>query len=150
MKKLQKNKKGFTLIEIIVVLIIMGILLAIAVPAILSYVGRAEEQRDLSTARAAFLGSQTVVLETRAADAEATDLELATAVSGAAGAIAINAELGDATINAINCRVVNRGVDECSIQITATGDWANFVANGTAEMADAPTVTAANTPATRP
>lgn len=33
MKSLKRNKKGFTLIEIIVVLVIMGILIAIAVPS---------------------------------------------------------------------------------------------------------------------
>lgn len=35
MKSLKRNKKGFTLIEIIVVLVIMGILIAIAVPSVL-------------------------------------------------------------------------------------------------------------------
>ena len=31
-KNLKKNKKGFTLVEIIVVLVIVGILMALAVP----------------------------------------------------------------------------------------------------------------------
>ena len=34
MQSLKRNKKGFTLIEIIVVLVIMGILIAIAVPSV--------------------------------------------------------------------------------------------------------------------
>jgi type IV pilus assembly protein PilA len=40
MKKILK-KKGFTLIELIVVITILGILVAIAVPSILNYIGEA-------------------------------------------------------------------------------------------------------------
>jgi len=42
MKKILK-KKGFTLIELIVVITILGILVAIAVPSILNYIGAAED-----------------------------------------------------------------------------------------------------------
>lgn len=57
MKSLKRNKKGFTLIEIIVVLVIMGILIAIAVPSVLGYVNKAKEQRYLSDARAYYIGA---------------------------------------------------------------------------------------------
>ena len=36
------NKKGFTLVEIIVVLVILAILVAIAVPSVLGYVEQAK------------------------------------------------------------------------------------------------------------
>lgn len=38
-----KNKKGFTLVEIIVVLVILAILAAIAVPSVIGYVNEAKE-----------------------------------------------------------------------------------------------------------
>lgn len=46
LKKLQKksNKKGFTLVEIIVVLVILAILAAIAVPSVLGYVNEAKSK----------------------------------------------------------------------------------------------------------
>lgn len=46
LKKLQKksNKKGFTLVEIIVVLVILAILAAIAVPSVLGYVNEAKAE----------------------------------------------------------------------------------------------------------
>ena len=40
-----KNKKGFTLVEIIVVLVILAILAAIAVPSVIGYVNEAKESR---------------------------------------------------------------------------------------------------------
>ena len=53
LKKLQKksNKKGFTLVEIIVVLVILAILAAIAVPSELGYVNEAKDEIYIQEAR---------------------------------------------------------------------------------------------------
>ncbi|MGX8851806.1 type IV pilin protein [Amedibacillus sp. YH-ame10] len=61
--KLIKNKKGFTLMEIIVVLVIMGILLAIAVPAIMGYVKKANDAKFLSVARVVNVETQAYMEE---------------------------------------------------------------------------------------
>lgn len=60
-KKLQKrsNKKGFTLVEIIVVLVILAILAAIAVPAVLGYVQDAKDSKYISEARSIYIVVQT-------------------------------------------------------------------------------------------
>ena len=55
-----RNKKGFTLIEIIIVLIIIAILAAIAVPAMMKYINDAKEKQHIATARAIYLASQYV------------------------------------------------------------------------------------------
>ena len=46
MKKLRTNSKGFTLIELIIVVVILGVLVGIAVPSYLGYVEQANENRD--------------------------------------------------------------------------------------------------------
>lgn len=68
MKKqsLKKNKKGFTLIEIIVVLIIIGILIAIAVPSVLGYIGKAKDVKHEANARTGFLAAQTILVKKNA------------------------------------------------------------------------------------
>ena len=60
-KKLQKrsNKKGFTLVEIIVVLVILAILAAIAVPAVLGYVNDAKDSKYVQEARSIYIVVQT-------------------------------------------------------------------------------------------
>jgi prepilin-type N-terminal cleavage/methylation domain-containing protein len=57
MKKL--NKKGFTLIELIVVIAILAILAAILIPAVTGYIATAQDGRDQANCRALY--SQTAM-----------------------------------------------------------------------------------------
>lgn len=52
MKK--NNKKGFTLIELIVVIAILAILAAILIPSIVNYITEANKARDLTNARSIY------------------------------------------------------------------------------------------------
>lgn len=53
MKKIN-NRKGFTLVEIIVVLVILTILAAIAVPSVLGYVEEAKKEKYIAEAKAIY------------------------------------------------------------------------------------------------
>lgn len=61
--KLLKNRQGFTLIEIIVVLVIIGIVMTLAVPAVMKYINEAAETKAKSQARAAYFAAQTITLD---------------------------------------------------------------------------------------
>lgn len=130
MKKL-KNKKGFTLIEIIVVLVIMGILLAIAVPSVLGYVNKAKESRYLSDARAAYLGAQSIAVTEKAKGT--TDTGIVDQLTAAK----INAEVATdvvATTGAL-CAVTDKTITSCEFNIVGlTGKRVVITANQSAEI----------------
>jgi type IV pilus assembly protein PilA len=57
-KKL-KNKKGFTLIEIIVVIVILAVLMAVAVPSVMSYMNEGKNAKYQTAARTVLIDAQT-------------------------------------------------------------------------------------------
>lgn len=56
-----RNKKGFTLIEIIVVIVILAVLMAVAVPSVMSYMNEGQKAKYETVARAAMINTQTAV-----------------------------------------------------------------------------------------
>lgn len=66
MKKLKdsrKNKKGFTLVELIVVLVILAILMAILIPALTGYIRKAQDKQVVAEGRTALMAAQTALSE---------------------------------------------------------------------------------------
>lgn len=51
MKKYNRSEKGFTLVEMVIVISIIGVLAAIIIPSIINYVQKANRKADIVTAR---------------------------------------------------------------------------------------------------
>lgn len=61
--KMKKNSKGFTLVEIIVVLVILAVLAAFTIPSMLGFVGEARGKAMIAEAREVYVAAQASATE---------------------------------------------------------------------------------------
>ena len=139
MKK-NKNKKGFTLVELIVVLVILAILAAILVPALLGYIDKAREKQYTEEAHSIYTASQ-VVLDEKYAASEAltgatytwaaTSAEVKevnsmvdpTAVSTITITPKDSTDHGKYTIGTMTIDFTSQNGTAVHMEMTATGTW---------------------------
>lgn len=58
-----KNKKGFTLVELIVALVILAILAALLIPALTGYIDKANKEKVVAECRSVAMAAQTTASE---------------------------------------------------------------------------------------
>ena len=77
--KIRANQKGFTLVELIVVVAILGVLAAVAVPNYMNYLYKSRVSTDVDTARAVLNSARTMYMT----DGDLTKITLANVLSDA-------------------------------------------------------------------
>lgn len=106
-KKL-KEKKGFTLVELIVVLVILAILAALLIPALTGYIDKAKEKDIIAETRQTVMATQTLVDEAYAkADVGADTVK----VDGEDGTVKVSeiAKLAEVDADNIKSVTVDKG-----------------------------------------
>ena len=117
-----KNKKGFTLVELIVVLVILAILAALLVPALTGYIDRARKEAIVAETRSVVMATQTVVAEKYGAkagdvpiaDADKTTIKNLAEVTGTIGDIAIDKATGSDYNGMVKSVVYTQGNWTCT------------------------------------
>lgn len=89
-KKLKENKKGFTLVELIVVLVILAILAALLVPALTGYIDRAKNKAIIAETRQTVMATQTLVDEEYAKLAAGSTITFTDNATATAGQIKVS------------------------------------------------------------
>ena len=135
MKKFRKNNKGFTLVELIIVIAIIAVLTAVLAPQYIKYIDNSRWSTDQSNAGTLLHEVQVAIVDTQAAG-KAVKNDSITFTSGGVSALSTdNADL-DAALDAADpnwnkIAVQNKGSaagaqDTYTITITAngaTGKW---------------------------
>ena len=86
LRELKKNKKGFTLIEIIVVVVILAVLMAVAVPSVMKYLSEADNAKYMAQARTVMTTAQAEMAKAYAGDKKIDAEEWAAMISDTAKA----------------------------------------------------------------
>ena len=98
-----KNKKGFTLVELIVVLVILVILAALLIPALTGYIDKANKEKVVSECRMVVMAAQTTVSEKYGQGTnKVTFSDSNAATPSEISSIADLAEVSAASITAVN------------------------------------------------
>ncbi len=101
-KKARENKKGFTLVELIVVLVILAILAAILVPALLGWIDEAKKKQYVLEARSVYMAMQAVADELYVSETTKMEIDDEIYKDGSGNITSRIKELSDVEVTAID------------------------------------------------
>jgi len=131
--KMRKKEKGFTLVEIIVVLVILAILAAFTIPTMLGFVNDAKSKAHIAEAREVYVAAQSVATEKFAKNGTVATLDGSTDANGvvAASTDKALATLLGTDLTQATWTVVNTAGKVTSVTYTPLNGKSIIIAGGT-------------------
>ncbi len=128
-----RNKKGFTLIEIIVVIVILAVLMAVAVPSVMSYMNEGNKAKYESVARSVLITAQTEYAKAIAdgsdqakpvdeGTAKATVVKALTATGKFGDNVVVDVNAGEITLTNGNGDLDSKDIKAITCRITISGN----------------------------
>ncbi len=111
MKKLNKNKKGFTIVELVIVIAVIAILAAVLIPTFSNVVNKANESKALQEVRNAYIATIADELATPDTD----DDTIGNAVKSAAIIVSHNSKLVQISTDG-SCTIVSSGTASYKVE----------------------------------
>ena len=140
MKKVGKStKKGFTLVELIVVLVILAVLAAMLVPALTGYIQRARQEKDYQMAATVLTAVQSAATYQYSVDfQDATDKKI-TGTTPSGNGVTVNDLIGDTSkVSSISFTVNEKGIVQDGGSVVINGykyTWNTVTASWSAAKA---------------
>lgn len=120
----KKNNKGFTLVELIVVIVILAILAAILIPGLLKWIDKAKEEQYTLEARNIYLATQSEVAVEYAKGPASMPTEAAAEVDGKVpdGKLSLDniANLSDVEVKTVEVTYVDSALGDYDIKTLTT------------------------------
>lgn len=127
MKERKMNNKGFSLVELIIVIAIMAILIVVLAPQYLKYVERSRNSTDLQNATALKTAVETYVADPESTQTMAATKSFTITMSSTGGTLS-----GDSDGQAVaNAALTSAGLTLADIKCSSKTKWQTYTITGT-------------------
>lgn len=131
MKKEKMNDKGFSLVELIIVIAIMAVLVVVLAPQYLKYVERSRNSTDLQNATAAVTACQVYAADPQADESFTAGQTFTIAVTNNAAAVVSGSDT--ATENAAKAALTDASIQVNDLKCKSKTTWNSYTIQGTVE-----------------
>lgn len=128
MKKENMNNKGFSLVELIIVIAIMAILIVVLAPQYLKYVERSRNSTDMQNARTLMTAVETYAADPQSKLVLTSPFTIKIVSAGGTGNV-----IGNDTNGAVAQAITDAGLTLGDIKCSSKTKWSDYTITGTVE-----------------
>lgn len=132
MKKEKMNDKGFSLVELIIVIAIMAVLVVVLAPQYLKYVERSRNSTDLQNATSVITACQVWAADPEV-EATKTFKEGTFTITVTSSGASVTAKFPDQNADAVDAAVKDASLDLGDLKCKSKTKWTTYTIDGTVD-----------------